>query len=621
MLPPGHTLTGQPIALASALATVRDRAGQLEVVRAYWKLVEAVAMYRFQLDYHQQVQGMQAPASQAAGLAAVQSAAKAELGEAELRVLAAQHTLAALAGLPTDATLPLPADRPHVGPYVTRFRELFGQRAAPPAARRLDRTLPLHFQAIDAQAKAVAAARDALDVSADLRSWTEQLDGLAALRRMQSEWVAAVCRYNNDIAEYAVAVAPLGTNGTELVGLLIRPSQAPVRPLVSEEPSGVEPATFVEPVRPPVVPGEPTPAVRPPVGEPTPARRPAQASVPAGPPGADPAGAPAPVPGGLLPQRPIVPIDRLAPDESEVERAAPDPDAAAPLGPALFEADGEPAPLEAERPSPGAERRTVERPSAVLPPLYPGLAVASAGARAKQLNLTLHWTGAAPENSAEPLDLLACLQRRTADRATLIAAYWTVGQRAAAWQVRQQHGQWLEELSFALADGAPEVRRLRAARAAAEAASAAAHAELVEAQFHLAEATGQSANSAWPTALTRPHAGPYLLKTESLPPELARSWPLRRLADMVPRLSGNVREQATAVVEADAARVEVEAAWLDGAAPFDRVLRALDRQTERTLAFLAARTAYNQAIADYALRVLPETTPDEHLVKTLVTAE
>ncbi len=185
----------------------------------------------------------------------------------------------------------------------------------------------------------------------------------------------------------------------------------------------------------------------------------------------------------------------------------------------------------------------------------------------------------------------------------------------------QQHGQWLEELSFALPDNASDGRRLRVARAAAAASAAAAHADLVDAQFHLAEAVGQSANRVWPTAVTRPHAGPYLLKSESLPPELARSWPLRRLADMVPRLSGNVREQATAVVEADAARVEAEAAWLDGAAPFEDVLRALDRQTDRTLAFLASLTAYNRAIADYALRVLPDTTPDEQLVKTLVMAE
>ncbi len=628
MLPPGHTLTGQPMTLASTLGAVRDRAEQLEVVRAYWRLVEAVAVYRFQLDYERRLEGVQAPPEQAARLAAIRAAAKAQRGEVELQALAAQHALAVRAGLPNDSALPLPADRPHVGPYMTRFRELFAHRLAPPAARRLDRTLPIRFQAIEAQSKAVVAADDAymaISEAADRGPWTERLDSLTVLHRLQCEWIAAVCAYNQDIAEYAVAVVPPGTNGAGLVGLLIRPSQDPVRPLVSDDADGVEPAGYTEPARapsaapatiPPPARGEPTPAVRPLPGEPTPARRPPDSPEPGT--GAEPTGLRS---DSVLPSRPVVPVEHRAAEGRPGGPVSPARAEGAPPSPALFNADGDAAPLSGDRPASDLQRRTVERPSAVLPPLYPGLAGASPGVQAKQLNLTLHWNRSLPEGSVEPIELLTCLQRRTADRPGLIAAYWTVRERAAAWQVWQQHRQWLEELSYAVADGSPEARRLRTARSAAEAAAVAAHAELVEAQFHLADAIGQSSDAVWPIAVTRPHSGPYLLKVDLLPPELARSWPLRRLADMVPRFSVNVREHATAVVEADAARAEAEAAWLDRAAPFDGLLHALDRQTGQTLAFLAALTAYNQAIADYALRVLPDGTPEEQLVKTLVMAE
>lgn len=670
MLPAGHTLAGQPMTLASVLSAARERPEQLEVVRTYWQLVEAVAVYRFQHEYDRRLQELDTPPEFAARMAAARAASKARLGEAELRVVAAQHALAVQAGFPIDSALPLPADHPHVGQYITRFRELFGSRIAPPAAQRLDRTLPIRFQAIEAQAGAVAAALDAHQIiTEDLEgsSLDAQLDCLAELNRLQRDWIAAVCRYNQDIAEYAVAVAPIGTNGAGLVALLIKPEPDRVRPLVSDEASAVQPAGLIEPIQPaaaaprqPTGPellpefrreptpavrppageptpavrppageptpavrppgGEPTPAVRPPAGEPTPARHSGEAAAPSAEP--RPAGATEDDSGSVLPERPVVPIDPQALKTQPTGPKLSDPAEPAPLAPALFEVDGEASALpggDAKRP--GAQSRTAQRPVAALSPLYPGLAEASPGVRTKQLNLTLHWNRSLPSGSGEPIELLDCLGRRQGDRGGLIAAYWTTRERAAVHQVWQQHRQWLDELSHAMPGASPGVWRLRVARLAAEAASVAAHAELVESQFRLAEATGQSADAIWPLPATRPHSGQYLLKIESLPPELANTQPLRRLADMLPRLSANVRERATAVVEADAARVETEAAWLGGAATFSEVLHAVDRHTGQTLAFLEALTAYNHAIADYALHVLPEAAPDDLLVQALVMPE
>ncbi len=644
MLPAGHSLSGQPIALASALSSRRERAEQLETIWTYWRLAEAVAVYRFQHEYDRRLHDLEAKPEQAARMAAVRAASRARLGEAELRVVAAQHALAAEAGFPPESALPLPADHPHVGQYLTRFRELFEHRSAPPAARRLDRTLPIQFQAIEARASAVAAALDAHQAAGEnlqRSGWAEQVDILAELHRLRCEWIGAVGRYNQDIAEYAVAVAPPGTNGAGLVALLIKPAHAPVRPLVSDDTSAVQPASAVEPadaptaiprpstadqppearreptpaVRPPT--GEPTPAIRPQADEPTPATRPAEPSEPAAAP--DPAGAMQP--GGVLPLRPVVPIEDPVPSRQPDADDAPAPADPTALGPALFEADGQPAPLGPEASIPDVQRRTAQRPTAVLPPLYPGLAGASPGVRAKQLNLSLHWNRSLPDASGEPIELADCLQRRRGDRRGLISAYWTVRERAATHQVWQQHRQWLEELSLALPKDSPGAWRLRVAQLEGNASLLAAHAELVEAQFRLAEEIGQSADAVWPLPATRPHSGQYLLKIESLPAELAGASPLRKLADMVPRLSANVCDHAVAVVEADAARVEAEAAWLDGTASFDEVLHTVQQQTGCTLAFLVALTDYNQAIADYALRVLSPDTPDELLVRTLVMPE
>ena len=627
MLPPGHTLTGQPMNLASVLANLRDGGEQLAAISAYWQLTEAVGRYRFQLDYDRQLQQLRAGANESARMAAARAASKAALSEAELRAVAAQHEMAAYAGISTQSGLPLPADRPHVGQYITRFRELFAVRPAPAAARRLDRTLPIRFQSLEAQVQAIAAAEDACEaLRASSNPLSEQIAALDLVRRLQCEWIAAVCRYNCDIAEYAVTVVPAGTNGSELVNLLIRPAPESVQPLVSEEPAAVQPAGATEPIparapqRQPSAPAElpnfrgaPIPIAPPSTGQPTPAKRPEKS----------PANQTTDQPGteqdsnNLLPQRPVVPIDHETSDEA-TKATGSWASADEPAWPRRPASDGGPL-LDGGLSTSSPPGHVVRRPLAVLSPLYPGLADASAGAQAKQLTITLHWDRNLPEAS-EPLELLECLQFRTGERRDLITAYWAARQQAAAYQVWQQHRQWLDDLSPSVAESSAAAR-IRAARSVAEASAISTQADLVEAQFYLAEAVGRTADVAWPIPATRPHSGSYLLHAESLPADFSGSASLWRLIDTVPRLSAHVRDRAAAIVEADAARGEAELAWQQGDVAFDEVLGSLDRQTRQTLGFLAVLTTYNNAIADYALRVLPADTPDEQLVKTLVMAE
>lgn len=56
----------------------------------------------------------------------------------------------------------------------------------------------------------------------------------------------------------------------------------------------------------------------------------------------------------------------------------------------------------------------------------------------------------------------------------------------------------------------------------------------------------------WPMPSTAAYTGPYLLKLEAQPRRLVESWPVRRLAAVIPGLAESIQRHATAVVEADA---------------------------------------------------------------------
>ncbi len=295
--PPGSRIAGRPVSLATALASTPDRQRRFEITEAYWQLTELLAMYHFAFDYQAQIQAIDAQGPQATALETARAAADAMVGEAEVRTRTAQHELAALIFLPTDdASLPIPTDRPHVGPYRTQFATLFANRVAPGNAVRIDRTLPLLRVAIDRRADAVHTANEAWQAALAANS-QGQLD-VAALqdyaRRhllQQQAMIGTIVRYNRDIADYALTVAGPNARAEDLVRMMIKPTDTPIRPLASEMPlapvanpmdavqgvtgSMAMPATHLVPVPTPARrPGVPTPARRPQQLQPTPARRP-----------------------------------------------------------------------------------------------------------------------------------------------------------------------------------------------------------------------------------------------------------------------------------------------------------------------------------------------------------
>lgn len=652
VLPAGSTVTGQPLSLLTALSSTSDRRQQLEVTRTYWHLVHAVAVYRFCFDHAQEMGRTKSAGSRPAALRLAQATAAAVLSQAELEATRAQCELARLVRLPAGAPLPLPTDRPHVGPYRTNFRELFAGRSAPEPAALVERILPIRRKVIDDQAVAVEAAEDVLAAAVDdcQGGRTDASAWIAAseeLLRQRRALVQSACDYNRNIADYALVVAGPATGPQALTAMLIGPQQQ-AAPLASgwTDPQAVQPAAATEPVpnvlrsggEPTLAPprdvwrgAEPTPAPpgqRPQKNEPTlaPPRtrpRPVEKDEPTLAPPRDPSDASEgrPATTGFAPLEP--------PSTTTVRRTVNKPlgegKATSPLPTNLGSVPGEgQGEGKARSPRPPGEDQG-EGAALLAAPLYSALVDSAPAGRTRQLTAALHWDRSLPEGSGRPLGLADCIPRQPgADRLATIGAYWLVRQRSAEYQVLLQQSEMLDGLALVVLEhrhqptGATEMLRLRAAQAAAQAATRRSHVALVEAQYALALHVGAAAETVWPLASTTPHSGRYLLKLNSQPPGLAESWPVRRPATAIPGLGENVQLQAAAVVEADAARAALAEKYRAGQAPLDQVLDSVARQTEHTLAFLNTLTEYNRAIAEYVLAVLPPATPVDQLVAALV---
>ncbi|MEX2560065.1 MAG: hypothetical protein WD403_09125, partial [Pirellulales bacterium] len=162
---------------------------------------------------------------------------------------------------------------------------------------------------------------------------------------------------------------------------------------------------------------------------------------------------------------------------------------------------------------------------------------------------------------------------------------------------------------------------LRAAQLASEADRADAHISLAAGQFALLVAGRQPLGGPWPLPSTPPHGGSYRLKLEAQPQSLVESPPVQRAANIIPALHELLEQRATAVVAADRARAHITRQYESSGRSLDRVLQAIRRQSDESLAFLAAQTRYNLGIADYVLAVLSPEKPADVILKALVVSK
>ncbi len=661
VLPTGGAITGRRVTLMDVLANTIQQQRQAEITHAYWRLAEAVAEYHFAFAENAAISQIQVRPADAAMLKTAQSSAAAALEAAEVAAREAQNALADAALLPMDAGLPLPADPPHVGPYRTQFDELFALRAAPPQARLIDRTLPIQRRVIDLRAEAVHAAGDALEAVIDAYregriGFTTVLAAMGQLGRQRQALIAAVGRYNHDIADYALAVVAPGTTGSGLIGMLIRRSGHSQQPAGNTSagslPSGPRPAEASE-VQPamhtaplassPKRTGQPTLAPPRPKSFPsTEVQGPATGSRPAPESGSEPTPAPPrelpeldPVPSAMPASAspPAKPEDSQPtsgggnPSQEDTEPAAKQPaDGAAP-------SDAAPSALGEERrlvplsTLPPAGSRTALRPTgdAAVTGLYPALLEMSPAVRCKELAVALHWEQTSASDSSRPISLLDFLKAAPSGRRQeLVGVYWLARQKAAEQRVFKQTVAFVEEIEPLVLErrqdpgGAGAMLRVRAYKLAVQSEELRARTELLTANYRLTGATGRPLDGNWLLPITPPHAGSYLLKLESQPASIAGTRKMQRLAAAVPGLGEGLQQRATAVVHADAARAGAIAEFQNGGRSADDLLITIAQQTDQTLAFLDTLTRYNEAIAEYAFGVLPATAPADIVTQTLV---
>lgn len=623
-IPPGGAIAGRPVTLLEVLSTTTDPRRHAEIAHAYWRLAEAVAEYHFAFVEHAAIARFEAREEDVAMLRTAQASAAAALESTELLVLEAQGGLADVALLTIFD--PLPADLPHVGPYRTHFDELFARRTAPAHARRIDRTLPVRRRAIDARAAALHAAVDGLDAAGEAYRegrlpFSALLAAMGQLGRQRRAMIVSVCQYNHDIADYATAVVAPGTTIPTLVAMLIRPRGAGNQPAGNRSagltPAGPQPA-FRSDVQ-PAMHMEPVPApgtVRPPLRTGQPTLAPPRPESPA----AQPTSAPRKLEAQAAPIQ--EPSPATAPQPSQTEPPAEIPSAEPPTSPRS------PAEPLSDLPPPAARTAMRLSPDANLATtsaIYPALLDMDRAVRAKQLAVTLHWNRSLPDHATEPVNLADCLKMAAiGQRARAIAAFWHARQRAAEYQVFCQAVDLFEELSLAALDrrddpaGAAAMLQVRAFKMAGEADRLDAEAELLAAEHELTETLGRPLAANWLLPTTAPHSGPYLLKLEAQPRELVATRPVQRLAKAIPSLAESLQQRAAAVVQADAVRAAVTADYRGGSRSMEEALAGIHQQTDQTLAFLETLTAYNKAIADYALAVLPANAPADIVAQTLV---
>ncbi len=413
--PAQGTLVGQPLSLVSAIAAAPDRPRQLEAIHAYWRLLQAIGDHHYLLERQQRLARLTATKDESGDLRTAQAIATARLHEAEIHVTSAQHELAASLRLVVTATLPWPADRPLTEAYRTRLNEMFAGQKVPDRARLLDQTLPLRQQAVESHAAAVLAAEESLDAALELYAGRAGVTGRAggvSLRdqgslarvlhamdaqvQQQQAFVAAVCRYNNDIADYALMVVPAQTPPATLVTTLIKQPQPLGGPLTVNP---TVPASYQEPATALVVPPSGRGRVAPPpVANPLPSDRSTFRD------------------GAAAAPQLIPPV---APEQSTPPPANPPRDdrKAPPLGPPQESTIPQPAeaPASEKKTSDTRTSRSVFKPVAEnVPAEGPAQLVAKL------------YDDHLPFPAGRPMSLAACLRSATpAHRLETIDAYWT----------------------------------------------------------------------------------------------------------------------------------------------------------------------------------------------------
>lgn len=225
---PGRALHERPLPLLEALERSGDRARRLWITQAYWKVGAAFATLRQATAAVERLE-LVAPGAAVqdrAVLDALVAESRSERAAAQAALVAAQQELVDLVRLPPGEPLPWPVDRPLVAAYQTHFESIFANRVATGRVRAINRSLPARHEALEARAAAVKAAAEAFaTVEAEHAQGRLPIDAVAAaaerLEAQERRFIDDVRVYNNEIAEYVMAVADFSVPDDRFAAMLI----------------------------------------------------------------------------------------------------------------------------------------------------------------------------------------------------------------------------------------------------------------------------------------------------------------------------------------------------------------------------------------------------------------
>ncbi|MEK6233643.1 MAG: hypothetical protein N2C14_02940, partial [Planctomycetales bacterium] len=251
--------------------------------------------------------------------------------------------------------------------------------------------------------------------------------------------------------------------------------------------------------------------------------------------------------------------------------------------------------------------------------LYRALWNRSPSEQTQELASLLHWTrGEKPAGKSTTLQS-ALASVPTTRRRSVVHAFWAAREEVARLQMLNEHADRLRGMRPMLLQrrhdrtGAQDMLSLQLHLLDAQASILECKARLATSRFHLTHLAGGSLQGDWMWPDTPPHAGGYRPHlTSSADPDGVYS----RMANRVLEQWGELQRSASDLIQADARQArEGVADSARGTAP---TLQASRKQIAETSRMLSQLTAYNQAIADFALSVMPSETPAEAAVQSLV---
>lgn len=223
-LPQEEGTRHEAVTLQQVLASSDRGVGQTAAVQRYWDLAIATGEYRFALEEERFLEELQATSGRSSALYAALTSARARAKKVHLDLLARQERLKEVSSRFGSDVLPWPADTPLVTAYRTRFETLFAGQPRPVRLLQIDRALPMMLEHLELEAEAVMAAESAVE---DERrggqvGLSTLLDSHRRLRDQRRGFLTAVAKYNQQIAEYALAVTGPHLPAEQRVATLIK---------------------------------------------------------------------------------------------------------------------------------------------------------------------------------------------------------------------------------------------------------------------------------------------------------------------------------------------------------------------------------------------------------------